>query len=179
MGYAGTMLGSLGPRRKAWSLQSWKEHEGAQLGIPTELWEVDNPRNKNPLAAKRLAELILKELKQQESAHDSPPGSLKTISLCLMAIPSKRTMNSQGDVPPADAQRRETSPFTYVGILVVDKGVVSRYYHTTLSSQTGAKSPQTYCTENLSFNLPFSISYMESSLPASVELLKASVERVK
>ena len=41
-----------------------KEHEGAQLGTPTELWEVDNPRNKNPLTGKRQAELILEELKQ-------------------------------------------------------------------------------------------------------------------
>lgn len=54
-----------------------KEHEGAQLGSSTALWEADNPRNKNPLAAKRAAELILKEFTQQESAHDSSTGSMK------------------------------------------------------------------------------------------------------
>lgn len=87
-------------------------------------------------------------------------------------------MNSQGDVPSADAQRRGTSPFAYVGMLVVGEGAVSRVSHTTLSSQTAAKSPQTYYTANLSFDLPFSISYMESSLPTSVPKLKASVETV-
>lgn len=87
-------------------------------------------------------------------------------------------MNSQGDVPAADAQRRQTSPFTYIGMLVVGEGAAGRYSHTTLSSQIGTKSPQTYHTTNLSFNLPFSISYMESSLPTSVAKLKASAETV-
>lgn len=105
-----------------------------------------------------------------------PPGSLKTNSLCLEAISSKRMMNSQ-DVPPADAQR-QTSPFTYVGMLVVGEAAVSRYSYTTLSSPIGVKSPQNYSTANLSFDLPFSISYRESSLPTSVSKLKTSVETV-
>lgn len=106
-----------------------------------------------------------------------PPGSLKTISLCLEAISSKRMMNSQ-DVPPAGAQRRQTSPFTYVSMLVVGEVAVSRYSYTTLSSPIGVKSPQNYSTANLSFDLPFSISYRESSLPTSISKLKTSVQTV-
>lgn len=106
-----------------------------------------------------------------------PPGSLKTISLCLVAISNKRMMNSQ-DVPPADAQRRQTSPFTYVGMLVVGEAAVSRYSYTTLSSPIGVKSPQNYSTANLSFDLPFLINYREPSPPTSVSKLKASVETV-
>lgn len=64
MGYLGTMLETWDQEEKPGVCRVGKEYEGAQPGNPAGLWEVDNPRNKNPLTAKRPAELILEELKQ-------------------------------------------------------------------------------------------------------------------
>lgn len=129
------------------------------------------------MTARRPAELILKELTQQESSHDSSTASTKTFSLYLRAIASKRMMNSQGDGPPADTQRREITSLARVGLLVVCEGTGSRYFHATFSSQIGAESSQScYYTVNLSFNLAFSISYRELTSPTSVTKLKVSVE---
>lgn len=86
-------------------------------------------------------------------------------------------MNSQGDGPPADTQRREITPLARVGLLVVGEGTGSRYFHATFSSQISAESSQScYYIVNLSFNLAFSISYRELTSPTSVTKLKASVE---
>lgn len=64
MGYPGTMLESWDQGEKLRVYRDGKEKCRSPAWHPTELWEVDKPRNKNPPRAKRPAELILEEQKQ-------------------------------------------------------------------------------------------------------------------